>query len=382
MMRHHVSLAALCMAVVASACSDTGPEGPGTTGDDKTTGGKRVERVELPDSRFKPTALEATIETIVTNIEDAEEADEISLGVVLKELNNFWRPVVVGANRALGELEIAGAVQGNTASGNQGGDAIEQQLHYIEEQRQLGLSGLGIAPHGGEIADAIDALVDEGKPVITIDSDLPDSKRHLYIGTDNTRGGKTGGETLVDLLDGKTGRVIVLGYSGEDGWVDGTNRTNAAADVLRAAGNEVQIVDSVWDGEEEVDNLVAAIEDETYEQPVVGMLGVFANAHACATAALEVNLEEMPKIVAFDFEPSTLTYMEDGVIHATHVQRQYYMGYLSMYLLYSIKTVGLEETKDSVSAHLLNDFHLDTGLDVIFAQDLSEYNAFVDELGI
>lgn len=343
---------------------------------------KRVDREALPDSRFKPMALEATIEKVVANIEGTEQGDDIALGVILKEINNFWRPVVVGANRALGELEIAGAVQGNTASGNQGGDAIVQQLNYINEQRQLGLNGLAIAPHGADIAEAIDALVAEGKPVITIDSDLPDSKRHLYIGTDNTRGGETGGETLVDLLDGKTGRVIVLGYSGTDGWVDGTNRTNAAVAVLEAAGNTVQVVNSVWDGDEEIANVLAAIEDESHDEPVVGMLGVFANAHACATAALQAGLDPMPQIVAFDFEPNTLTYMEEGTIHATHVQRQYYMGYLSMYLLYSIQAVGLEATKESVSDQLLNGYHLDTGLDIIYAPDLTEYNDFVDELGI
>lgn len=31
----------------------------------------------------------------------------------------------------------------------------------------------------------------------------------------------------------------------------------------------------------------------------------------------------------FDFEPATLAYMDGGYIQVTHVQRQYYVGYLA-----------------------------------------------------
>src|SRR5690606_40807884 len=121
-MRHRLSVVALLVAASSWGCSDADMGAPGTDpANKKDSELKRVDREALPDSRFKPMALEATIEKVVANIEGTEQGDDIALGVILKEINNFWRPVVVGANRALGELEIAGAVQGNTASGNQGG---------------------------------------------------------------------------------------------------------------------------------------------------------------------------------------------------------------------------------------------------------------------
>lgn len=343
--------------------------------------GTEIERVPVSENRFKPTELEATIDGLVHDLEATQRPEGMSLGVVLKELNHFWRPVVVGANRALGELEIAGAVQGSAERGTDTEAAIAEQLAFVEEQRELDYSGLGIAPFGEALVTPIDEIVAEGKPVVTIDTDLPESDRQLYVGTDNTRGGETAGATLVELLDGVTGRVIILGNT-DEAWADGFNRTNAAADVLRAAGNEVQILNSIWDPEQEVEQALAAIQDESNTAPIVGMLGVFANAHALATAAEQAGLTEMPKIVAFDFDPATLSFMQEGVIHATHVQRQYYMGYISLYLLYSINTVGLDATKSAMSDHLLRGYHIDTGLDVIRAEDLAEYNAFVDELGI
>ena len=88
------------------------------------------------------------------------------------------------------------------------------------------------------------------------------------------------------------------------------------------------------------------------------------------------------KIVAFDFEPDTLDYVESGFIQATHVQRQYYMGYLVPYAIYSIKVLGLDETIDLLGDHMIDDERFDTGVDVIEADQIDDYTEFLDSLGI
>ena len=88
------------------------------------------------------------------------------------------------------------------------------------------------------------------------------------------------------------------------------------------------------------------------------------------------------KIVGFDFEPETLEYLESGQMQAVHVQRQYHMGYLGVVLPYAIHVLGLEETKRIAAPHMVGDSHIDTGLDVITPEDLEEYNAYLDTLGV
>lgn len=371
-----------CFAI--AACSSGMTDG-GMGGSDGGTDGeaKEINREEVPDGRFKPQELEDTIDAMVAGIEaNASADDEVSLGVVLKELTNFWRPVAVGANRAIGELEVIGSVKGTTEEDLTVEESVAEQISFVEEQLDLDVDGLAIAPHNEDLLPYMNEFTDANKPIVTIDSDMTSSGRDIFIGTDNLQGGVTGGETMVEVLDGVSGgRVIVLGNT-DPGWVGGYDRTNAAASVIEGAGFTVEILNSIWVPEDEVAQIADAIADDSSGEPLVGMIGVFANAHALATAAVDAELEEMPKIVAFDFEPDTLTYMEQGVISATHVQRQYYMGYMSVYVLYSIKTVGLAETKATLGSRLIDDFHLDTGLDVIRAEDLDEYNTFIDDLGI
>ena len=364
----------------AVACSDGGEAG-GDSGGGGAGATRTIERESIPDSRFKPQQLEDIIDELVTEVQSSEVPDDLTIGVVLKELTNFWRPVAVGANRAIGELEVIGSVLGSTAEERTVPESVAEQKAFVEEQIESKVNGLAIAPHNEDLLDLMGTFSESGAPMVTIDSDLPDSERAIYIGTDSIQAGITGGETMVEFLDGTEGRVLILGNT-DPSWAGGYDRTNSAATIIEDAGNEVEIINSVWVPDDEVEQIKAAIEDDSSGKPLVGMIGVFANAHALATAAVELELEEMPVIVAFDFEPDTLSYMEEGIISATHVQRQYYMGYMSVYLLFSINAIGLDKTKDILGDSLLHGFHLDTGLDVIRSNDLDEYNSFVDELGI
>src|SRR5205085_1033866 len=56
---------------------------------------------------------------------------------------------------------------------------------------------------------SIDKAIASGVPVITIDSDAPDSERLFFIGTNNYQAGLTGGERLATELKGK-GNVVVF----------------------------------------------------------------------------------------------------------------------------------------------------------------------------
>jgi len=69
-------------------------------------------------------------------------------------------------------------------------------------------------------------------------------------------------------------------------------------------------------------------------------------------------------------------------IQATHVQRQYYMGYLVPYAIYSIKTLGMERTVELLGDRMISAAVFDTGVDVVAASDVDDYNNFLDDLGI
>jgi ribose transport system substrate-binding protein len=348
-----------------------------------STGGKNdIHRIPVPESSFKPTALESTIGALVNEI-NKTESTEAQLGILLKELVGYWEPVKTGANRAIGELKVPGAVVA-PADATPDERAASQKL-LMTEQSGSGYTGFGLAPLKADITETINAAVDAGSPVITIDSDLPASKRQLYVGTINPEAGKTAANTLIhELGTVSTGTVVILGHDNAEDWPDGYQRTMGAKTVLEARGFTVVIRKSTWtdtgdaeDSESMRDTIATA------DPAVVGMIGLFSNAHRCATAVqLAQKTGTDIAIVAFDFDPKTLNFMQTGFIRATHVQRQYYMGYLVPYLLYGVNALGMEKTKQIMHPHMVDDTRIDSGLDVVGADKVEEYNAFLDSLGI
>ncbi len=61
---------------------------------------------------------------------------------------------------------------------------------------------------------AIDSAVLQGIPVICIDADAPDSRRVLFVGTDNFRAGQESGKRMADILKGQ-GQVVIITIPGQ-----------------------------------------------------------------------------------------------------------------------------------------------------------------------
>jgi ribose transport system substrate-binding protein len=364
-----IHLAGLALAL--SACGSEGDVAPK----------KSITRVEIPDSEFKPVELEETIDTLVKEI-GKTDAQELQLGVVLKELTGYWEPVKIGANRAFGELGVSGVVLAPAEETEEA--ARNRQVEMLQERQDAGYDGLGLAPLADILQPEIDTFADAGTPVVTIDSDLPTSKRRLYVGTINYEAGHTAGETLAGMLGGGEGTVIILGHEVEPDWPDGYIRTQGAKDVLEAAGYTVQVRQTTWttEGEaEDVDFMTEALKDA--DPPAVGMLSMFSPTFRCARAAEAAGMTgDDITIVGFDFEPETLTFMQSGLIKATHAQRQYYFGYMVPYVLYSMKVLGVDRTLEILSPSMVDESRFNAGIDVVRSDQVEDYNSFLDSLGI
>jgi len=77
--------------------------------------------------------------------------------------------------------------------------AFEQAI----AKKPNGLVVVGFEPSLNSI---VDKAIDQGIPVVTVDADLPGSKRLAFVGTGNYGAGVTGGHKMADLIGG-SGKV-------------------------------------------------------------------------------------------------------------------------------------------------------------------------------
>ncbi len=175
------------------------------------------------------------------------------------------------------------------------------------------VDGVVISPKDVEaLAPAIQAVVDAGIPVVTVDRNVTGATTLAHVGADNVRGGELQGEYLLSILpDG--GKVIELqGSVGASPAIDRDAGFKAAVadhpeieivfDQTAAFARDqgLTVTEQALQANADVDAIVCANDDMA-----------FGAAEAAAGAGLEI------PIIGFDALPEALQAVQDGTLAAT-----------------------------------------------------------------
>jgi ribose transport system substrate-binding protein len=177
------------------------------------------------------------------------------------------------------------------------------------------------------MAPEIDAAIAAGIPVITIDSDSPESKRLYFIGTNNLEAGRLGGRRIAAQLNGK-GNVVFFTNPGQPNLDE---RLKGYKDIF-AAYPDIKIVE-VFD--------IKADAGTALDQAGVYLARTGAakiDGFICLDSRSGSNVAEAFKrrnvtdrvLVAMDVDPDTLGLVGDGTIDSTISQKPYTMAFLGL----------------------------------------------------
>ena len=177
------------------------------------------------------------------------------------------------------------------------------------------------------MAPEIDAAIAAGIPVITIDSDAPESKRLYFIGTNNLEAGRLGGRRLTAKLNGK-GNVVFFTNPGQPNLDE---RLEGYKDIF-ASFPGIKIVE-VFD--------IKADPGSALDQAGVYLARTGAakiDAFVCLDSRSGSNVAEAFKrrsatdrlLVTMDTDIDTLHLVGDGTIDSTISQKPYTMAFLGL----------------------------------------------------
>ncbi len=154
----------------------------------------------------------------------------LHIGVILQSTETpTMQDVARGVRQAAGELEGSGIrLTLREISGLDVGRVLEE----IQSLLQEGISALALAPNNRpELVARIGQLCSQGIPVITLNSDAPDSGRMCFVGMDNYRAGQTSAGLLSQILPCGGKVFIVAGHLNNTAHSD---RLNGFLDALAA----------------------------------------------------------------------------------------------------------------------------------------------------
>ena len=292
--------------------------------------------------------------------------------VIGKSVHPYWSNVekgVIAAGKDLG-VETVFFVPAK--------EDVAAQIQTMETYIAQGVTGIAIAPSDPNALEAtMKKATDAGIFVTTLDTPpVENSVSLVYIGTDNTTAGKMAGDTMVTLLP--DGGKVGIGR-GSDTALNALQRTDGFLAGI-AANPAIVALEPVNDKEDPATALQLANSVISANPDLAGAFGVYAyNGPAWATAIKEANAVGKIKLVSFDATTDIINGIKEGVINATVAQREYDMGYKSVQILKLIAEKGKDAALTEMGAV---DGIIDTGVDVITAATLKDYEAALDAKGI
>jgi ABC-type sugar transport system substrate-binding protein len=217
----------------------------------------------------------------------------------------FFVHMVNIAEERAAELDIELIVQ-------DGQDNSATQSANLESAITQGVDGVVISPRNEALVPAVQAVIDAGIPVVTIDRAVEGVEILGHVGADNVRGGEKQGEYLMEILP-EGGKIIELqGTVGASAAIDRSAGFNSViadhpeyeivfqqtAEFKRDLG--LTVTEQALQANPDVDAIVAANDDMA-----------FGAAEAVAGAGLDI------PIIGFDALPEALQAIQDGTLTAT-----------------------------------------------------------------
>jgi len=237
----------------------------------------------------------------------------------------YWQSAAAGLDKISKEWDVQTQMRGPATFDPQG---------QVDEFRSV----VALKPAGilVSVADAklmqpeIDAAIGAGIPVITVDSDAPNSKRLYFIGTNNRQAGRLGGRALADKMGGK-GNVVFFTNPGQPNLDE---RLDGYKDILASSpGIHIrEVVDIKGQS-------TAAFDYAEHALPLTGKDRV--DAFVCLEASAGKEVGEVLKrgntkdrvVIAMDVDKDTLDLVKDGTIAATIAQKPFTMAYVGVKML-------------------------------------------------
>jgi ribose transport system substrate-binding protein len=249
----------------------------------------------------------------------------------------------------------------------------EEQLAAFRQAVAAHPSGILLAPTRPELFNkGIDAAIQAGIPVICVDSDAPDSRRILFIGTDNVHAGNKSGRRLAEILKGE-GQIALITIPGQLNLEE--RRRGVEAAFQKYPGIKItKTIDDKGDPRIANDEISAMLEKK---EKLDGILCIEASGGAGAAEALHrLNMDGKIPIVAMDKSPETLDWISRGSIAATIAQKSYTMAFYGLRFLDDLHHNVVHEFKDWKTAPVSPlPAYVDTGTAVVDQKNLAAFQA-------
>lgn len=264
----------------------------------------------------------------------AAQKKNLKLGVVLLGVGNpFFDDVLSGVREKAEEL----AGYNCSVLIKQTEYSLKQQLDAIDALLSEGVNGLAISPYNDTaVREKINTLHSEGIPVVTLNTDIENSSRLAYVGSNFYRSGEAAGGLMRLMTKGDV-RVGIV--SGSQNILCHTERIAGFSHIIEPHP-DIRIVDIVNSNDDDQVSFELT-EKLLSDHPEINAFyftagGVYGGCRAIEASPRRNDMT----VITNDMVPTTREYMQKGLIAATICQQPSQQGSLPLSILFAYLTTG------------------------------------------
>ena len=279
----------------------------------------------------------------------------------------YWQTAAAGFNHAAAQYKVTAKVVGP--------DGYDAQAELDALQKAVAAKPAGIlisVADAAALQSGINAAIDAGVPVITIDSDDPGSRRLYFIGTNNLEAGRLAAKPILEKFETNANLVVftLAGQPNTDDRLKGLKDALASRSGIKIS----EVVDVKGDPRVAFDRAQSML-GETGAKKVDGFVCLdSASGKMVADAVKRGNFSDRI-VVAWDVNQDTLDALKGGAITATVAQKPYTMGYVGLKALDEVfhnppKQLSKDYSVDSFSPYPV---FVDTGTSLVDKNNVDTY---------
>ena len=262
-------------------------------------------------------------------------AKKLKFGVIYTGNNNFWDKVGDGAKAKVAELNKDGKYDVSVYCTGPQTAGAPGQIQIMEDMISQKYDGIIIAASDtSALVPTIDKAVEAGIPVVCMDTEVPDSKRLCFVGTDNYNFGRDCARELARVLDGK-GKVIVQYL--DPSMLSMAERARGFRETLAAEFPEMEIIFEQADVGGDITAIAANIETlaSKYKNEMDGYCMLYAGGENAVNTWKQMGwtCEDVAMVLSDDIDPIIIG-VKEGIANSSVVQGQYNWGYEGIRILY------------------------------------------------
>lgn len=263
------------------------------------------------------------------------------IGVILASLGNaFFDDVMRGIHRAENEIADYGAT---VVLKNLKGYDVRQQLDAIDSLAQE-VQAIILNPISDpRIAQRINELVDAGLCVVTINTDIQNSRRMCYVGSDYVKGGETACGMLGLITGGKaeigvlTGSPQILGHN---------QRIEGFRAVMERRFPGFHLADFRQTDDDDIRAFEVTKEMLISHPEITALYIVAGGVYGVCRAVISMGLEDRVQVLCYDSTPASVEMMHKGLIKAIICQQPFTQGNRSVHLAFDYLVSGVVPEKE------------------------------------